>query len=206
MKRNPGALRLLAGMCMCAGAIAMSPARQGAGTIVDPRDGKTYKTVTIGTQTWMAENLAFKACNGGCWPYENKASNAAAYGYLYNWDAARKACPSAWHLPADAEWSKLVESLGGESAAGGKLKEAGAAHWATPNTGATNESGFSALPGGGRSYDGKFSTIGRDGAWWSSTEDDAMSAWYRGLYNRISDAKRFRSIKANGYAVRCVKD
>lgn len=183
-----------------------SPAAAAPGTFIDSRDGRSYKTATIGAQTWMAENLAYKACDGGCWPYENKDANAAIYGYLYSWEASKKLCPSLWHLPTDAEWSALVGALGGEGTAGGKLKEAGASHWANPNTGATNETGFSALPGGGRSYDGKFSTIGHDGSWWTSTEDDAISAWYRGLYDKTGEARRFRSIKSNGFSVRCVRE
>jgi uncharacterized protein (TIGR02145 family) len=185
---------------------AAGPAITGMRPFVDARDGKSYRTTTIGTQTWMAENLAFKPCADGCWPYENTPANAAAYGYLYSWEASRKACPPAWHLPTDAEWSTLVESLGGESAAGGKLKEAGVAHWASPNTGATNETGFAALPGGARSYDGKFATMARDGSWWTATEDDAIGAWYHGMYNRTGEVRRFRSLKLNGFSVRCVRD
>jgi uncharacterized protein (TIGR02145 family) len=108
--------------------IAMCSMAQVAGTFKDSRDGKTYKTVKIGTQTWMANNLAFKA-SSGCCAYDNNKSNAAIYGYLYSWETAKNVCPTGWHLPSMAEWTTLIDYEGGETA-GNKLKEAGSKHWA----------------------------------------------------------------------------
>ena len=123
-------------------------------------------------------------------------TNYSTYGVLYNWTAAMNGaasssadpsgvqgiCPTGWHLPSDAEWTTLTTYLGGLSVAGGKMKEAGISHWTSPNTGATNESGFTALPGGYRGDDGRFANIGILGYWWSSTEGSTLYAWYRSLY------------------------
>jgi uncharacterized protein (TIGR02145 family) len=147
--------------------IAMCSLAQVAGTFKDSRDGKTYKTVKIGTQTWMANNLAFKA-GSGCCAYDNNKNNVVLYGYLYNWETAKNVCPTGWHLPSDAEWITLIDYEGGEKTAGNKLKEAGIKHWGESNTGATNQSGFTALPGGGRQEDGQFTQINVDGNWWTS--------------------------------------
>jgi uncharacterized protein (TIGR02145 family) len=171
------------------------------GTFKDTRDGKTYKTVKIGTQTWMAENLAYKT-SGGCWAYNNNEKNIAIYGYLYDWETANKVCPSGWHLPGDAEWTTLTSFLGGDSIAGGKLKEKDTTHWKSPNTGATNETGFTALPGCSRFFLGTFSFIGLGyyGLWWSSTEIDME------IYNHNSHVGRSDEIKSSGLSVRCIKD
>ena len=121
--------------------------------------------------------------------------NYATYGVLYNWTAAmdgeassttnpsgiQGVCPAGWHLPSDAEWTELTDYLGGTSVAGGKLKETGTTHWTSPNTGATNETGFTALPGGYRGSNGSFGGIGSNGYWWSATENGAASAWYRSM-------------------------
>lgn len=147
--------------------IALCSLAQVSGTFKDSRDGKTYKTVKIGTQTWLASNLAFKA-GSGCYEYDNNKANATIFGYLYTWETAKKVCPTGWHLPSMAEWTTLVIFAGGEKTAGNKLKEAGSKHWANPNTGATNESGFTALPGGGRQEDGQFTRINVNGNWWTS--------------------------------------
>src|SRR5690554_4910948 len=121
--------------------------------------------------------------------------NYATYGVLYNWTAAmdgeassttnpsgiQGVCPAGWHVPSDAEWTELTDYLGGTSVAGGKLKETGTTHWKSPNTGATNETGFTALPGGYRHLYGAFSNIGYDGYWWSATERSATDAWHRAM-------------------------
>jgi uncharacterized protein (TIGR02145 family) len=147
-------------------------------------------------------------------------ANYTTYGVLYNWTAAMNgvassdsnpsgvqgACPEGWHLPSDAEWTTLSDYLGGISYAGGKLKEAGTAHWTGPNTGATNESGFTALPGGYRRNDGIFYFIGSNGYWWSSTDHNTSSAWYRNLCNSYGDVFRYTSTKDIGFSVRCVRD
>jgi uncharacterized protein (TIGR02145 family) len=149
-------------------------------------------------------------------------SNYSTYGVLYNWPAAMNGaassttnpsgvqgvCPAGWHLPSDAEWTELTDYLGGTSVAGGKLKETGTAHWNSPNTGATNETGFTALPGGTRSLNGYFFHIGSYGLWWSATEPSTNpnGAWYRGINYSLSDVGRSVSSKETGFSVGCVRD
>ena len=147
-------------------------------------------------------------------------ANYTTYGVLYNWTAAmdgeassttnpsgiQGVCPAGWHLPSDAEWTELTDYLGGTSVAGGKLKETGTTHWASPNAGATNETGFTALPGGYRNFDGNFLDVGYYGLWWSSTERDTNYAYYRFLnYNYVSLID-FSNAKEIGFSVRCVRD
>ncbi len=201
---------------------------EGAGwdaTYKDNRDDKTYPYVTIGTQVWMAENLAYlpsvvgpatgSTSTAHYYVYGYDGTNVTAakgttnynkYGVLYNWPAALTACPEGWHLPSDAEWTTLTTYLGGLSVAGGKMKEAGTTHWETPNTEATNESGFTALPGGYRLDDGTFSYIGGYGYWWSSTQYDTLFAWHRYLGYSDSDVLRCSSHKVLGFSVRCLRD
>jgi uncharacterized protein (TIGR02145 family) len=198
-------------------------------TVTD-KDGNVYQTVTIGTQTWMASNLRVTHYRNGesitnltvdaewagatfaAWcDYSNSADNGTKYGHLYNWYAAsdsRNIAPVGWHVPTDAEWTTLTTYLGGESVAGGKLKEAGTLNWATPNTGTTNETGFSALPGGDRDsfLGGTFSNLGRGGYWWSSTENGTTGALDRLMVCYDSNVTRLNSNKAYGYSVRCVRD
>ena len=198
-----------------------------SGTVSDI-DGNTYKTVTIGTQTWMAENLrvarykngteiplvtdetdwAALSTPGYCWYNNDEATYKANYGALYNWYTVSTSnlCPTGWHVPTDAEWTTLTTYLGGESVAGGKLKETGTTHWTSPNTGATNETGFTALPGGGRGEDGVFRYIGGACDLWSVTEFDASYAWYRRLVSSRNDAIRPNFYKKAGFRVRCLRD
>jgi uncharacterized protein (TIGR02145 family) len=172
-------------------------------TFTDSRDSKIYKTVKIGEQVWMAENLAYKPISGNYWAYDNKADNIVVYGYLYDWETAKKVCPTGWHLPSDAEWTQLTDNLGGASAAGGKLKAT--RHWNSPNTGATNETGFTALPGGSRSYS-TFSGIGSNGYWWSVTEDSFFGPWSRLVYHDSKGVGRLDNGKEMGFSVRCLMD
>jgi uncharacterized protein (TIGR02145 family) len=109
-------------------------------------------------------------------------------------------------LPTDVEWTTLTDYLGGEAVAGGKMKEAGTAHWSSPNTGADNSSGLTALPGGYRSYGGTFDNVGSSGYWWSATEYDAASAWSRSLSFSSTNAYRYYGSKYDGFSVRCVRD
>jgi len=193
-------------------------------------DGNIYKTITIGTQTWMAENLrTTKYRNGvaipnvtdstvwtslttGAWcNYNNDASNVQRkYGKLYNWYAAtdsRNIAPKGWHVPSDAEWSILTTYLGGEEVAGGKLKETGTFNWVSPNSGATNETGFSALPGGYcEGFDGTFGAVGMFGKWWCTTESGTGNPLYRFLTYGYNWANRYDSFKTSGFSVRCVRD
>ncbi len=168
------------------------------GTFTDRRDGKTYKTVKIGTQTWMAENVAYDT-NSGCWIHDLEK-----YGYLYNWETAMQVCPTGWHLPSDFEWQTLIDYLGGAELAGEKLKSSTGWKLHRGKNYGNNESGFSALPGSSVSYDGWFSLEG-DGGWWSSTED-GIGANSRCIdyYNRR--VKHMQYSKLTGFSVRCIKD
>lgn len=198
------------------------------GTMTD-QDGNVYKTVTIGTQTWMAENLRTTKYNDGtaipfvtassAWSnlrtdaycnYENtnNIDTIATFGRLYNWYAVNtgKLAPTGWHVPTDAEWTTLTNYLGDGSVAGGKLKETGTTHWASPNTGATNESGFTALPGGYRYFDGPFDNVGNYCYWWSATDENPDRAWNRFVgYNHVGVVGT-GSIKKSGISVRCLRD
>jgi len=204
-------------------------------------DNNNYPVVTIGTQTWMAENLKTTKYNDStviplvtdntAWDnlgYEDKAycyyrdssSYANTYGALYTWAAAingttgsdnnpsglQGVCPNGWHLPSDAEWKELTDYLGGSSVAGGKMKEVGTTHWDSPNTGATNESGFSALPGGSRGYNGGFSFLGPNAAFWSATEASSSCALSRHLSYYYSGVNWAGDGKGSGFSVRCVKN
>jgi uncharacterized protein (TIGR02145 family) len=194
-------------------------------TVTDP-DGNVYHTKTIGTQVWMVENLMTTKLNdntsiplvtdatawgdletpGYCFP-GNDVNNKATYGMLYNWYAVNtgKLCPTGWHVPTDAEWTTLTTYLGGESIAGGKLKEAGISHWLTPNTGATNESGFTALPGADRMFNGTFTTIGVGGYWWTSTQHSEGFSWYRYMYYLLAYVDRDYHGKEYGSSIRCIE-
>lgn len=191
-------------------------------------EGNVYKTVIIGTQTWMAENLKTTKFNDGTliplvliydeWQalstpgyswYENNATSKNSYGALYNWYTVNtgKLCPTGWHVPADAEWTTLTNYFGTEDIAGGKLKETGTTHWESPNEGATNEGGFTALPGGNRGFNGAFGDQGGFGYWWSSTWSNTTEAWYRYLGYPGSWVRRLGfGNKKSGYSVRCVMD
>lgn len=186
-------------------AIAINTLAQETGTYTDSRDKKTYKTVKIGTQTWMAENLAYKATSG-CYAYENNESNAKIYGYLYNWETAKKVCPSGWHLPSKDDLSALLTYLGGELIAGDKLKEAGTNHWQKPVSAATNETGFTAIPGGYRNEKGEFYVLGYNCWWWCSSGEDTERAYHVLIYSHTKDVTISYINKNNGFSVRCVKD
>jgi len=184
--------------------ITMSMAAQKTNTFTDSRDKKTYKTVVIGTQTWMAENLAYKA-ESGCYAYNDDQNNVVIYGYLYKWETAKNVCPSGWHLPNDAEWNTLIDFLGGGSAASGKLKESDTTHWTSSDKSVTNETGFTALPGGNLGSNGTYHSIRNNGGWWSSTENDVNSAWYRNISSKYN-VSRYSTYKTNGFSVRCISD
>jgi uncharacterized protein (TIGR02145 family) len=141
----------------------------------------------------------------------NNISTTASQSYalLYTWYAvtdSRNICPVGWHVPTDSEWNTLSTYLGGISVAGGKLKESGTTHWSSPNTGATNESGFAAFPGGFRLTNGSFSNIQNNGSYWSSTEFSAQSAYYWYMLFDHSDIARIYQNKSDGRSVRCVKN
>ncbi len=205
-----------------------------ADTTVTDIDGNVYKTVRIGDQLWMADNLRTTRYSNGdpiphvtdrvawvalttpayCWYGDSETTFGATYGALYNWYAAdsasndnRSICPAGWHIPTEAEWTTLTTYLGGIDVAGGKMKEAGTSHWLAPNTGATNGSKFSGLPGGYRGYtNGAYDNVGLFGHWWSSTSRDASQAWGEGLFALEAPANHSPSVKKNGFSIRCVKD
>jgi uncharacterized protein (TIGR02145 family) len=137
-------------------------------------------------------------------------SSSITYGFLYNWYtvSTNKLCPAGWHVPSDAEWTELADTLGGVDAAGGKLKEIGTKHWQDPNAGATDETGFTALPGGFRLSNGKYDRIGFSGVWWSSTESDfnILNAWCWIMTYDESFIERIPDSKRRGFSVRCIKD
>jgi uncharacterized protein (TIGR02145 family) len=188
-----------------------------SGTFIDARDGHTYKWVKIGTQIWMAENLAFKT-ETGSWAYGDNEANVTIYGRLYDWGTAMTACPTDWHLPSDAEWKQLEMALGMTQAQadliasfrgtdqGSQMKTSSG--WNNNGDG-TNSSGFSGLPGGYRStgpFGNFFDNVGYGGNWWSITETSATGAWAR--YLSCYDAGVYRSYyyKVGGFSVRCVRD
>jgi uncharacterized protein (TIGR02145 family) len=178
---------------------------QETGTLNDPRDGKTYKTIKTGSRTWMAENLAYKM-NKGCLEYSD-AKNNITFGYLYTWATAKSACPTGWHMPNNNEFTSLLNFLGGDSIAGGKLKEEGTIHWESPNAWATNMSGFTALPGG--YWDNSQQTtlgIGQNGIWWSATEFSPYNAFSMILGSGYDRAIIRKASKNFGFSLRCIKD
>ena len=210
---------------------ATTSACQG-NTLIDI-DGNKYATVSIGSQCWMAENLQVTRYRDGTaipldqsggvagngagqtWALQmgartvfgHSSVNLTSYGYLYNWPAVSNSkglCPTGWHVPTDAEWGTLVTSLGVN--AGGKLRATGTTFWTAPNTGATNESGFSALPGGIRSESGSFDGINQSANFWSSSEVSALGAWSYVIGLNNSLVSRNDHGKKSGVSVRCLKD
>ena len=190
-------------------------------------DGNRYNTVIIGNQVWMVQNLKTTKYRDGTsipnvtdptqWSnmstgaycdYDNRTSDSTTYGFLYNWYAvnnSRKIAPTGWHIATAAEWDALISFLGG-GLAGDKLKETGDVHWKSPNARSTNESGFTALPGGSRSSDGVFASIGYVGNWWSATEASTSTAWGTNLGRNGSSVSRESGAKACGFSVRCLRD
>ena len=195
-------------------------------------EGNTYKTIKIGDQIWMAENLAVTKYNDGtpiplvvsettwsglstdayCW-YNNIE---VKYGALYNWYAVNtgKLCPTGWHVATDEEWTALTDFLGGPVLSGGKLKETGDLHWANYNTESINSSGFTALPGGYRHYQANdyintnsyYGNATRYGYWWTSSSNSDKSSFGRNLNYGYSDINKISIDNRIGASVRCVKD
>jgi len=198
------------------------------GTLADI-DGNIYNMVTIGSQVWMVENLKVTKYNDGtiiqlvtdynewinlttgayCW-YDNILTNKNPYGALYNWYTVNtgKICPLGWHVPTINEWTALITFLGGPGVAGGKLKESGTEHWTSPNLGATNESGFTAIGSGYRSGNPSinFTLFGIGAYWWSSSESAEEMALGRSLWNGGAGSEQIFTEKYYGFSVRCIKD
>lgn len=195
--------------------------------LVDARNGKSYGTVSIGSQVWMAENLDVATFRNGdliqevasevewiktgippawCY-YANDQQNTGKYGRLYNSYAVndpRGLAPVGWHIPSDSEWTVLSTYLGGELIAGGKIKETKG--WSFPNTSASNSSGFSAIPSGLRHFEGHFKDFGDIATWWSSTKSSSDSYWIRSANFNSEALTRVGHYGKRGIAVRCVKD
>jgi uncharacterized protein (TIGR02145 family) len=177
----------------------------------DSRDEKTYKKVTIGSQTWMAENLNFAAKGSKC--YDNKPENCEKYGRLYDWNSALKACPSGWHLSSAEEWTVLENFAGGIGVAGEKLKaKSGWNEYEGKPGNGTDEFGFSALPSGDGSEcvegceDFYFERIGYGGSWWSAAENGSYSTYRRHINYSYSHVTVYDGEKSNLFSVRCIQD
>ena len=189
----------------------LSPSRESADStadsgmhMMDPRDGQIYKTVAIGSQTWMAENLNYEMANSIC--YDNFVSNCYKKGRLYAWKAALESCPVGWHLPTQSDWYVLFSALGGKVSAAIALKTS--KNWGGGSRGyktATNASGFSALIGGFEKSNGEFSSDGETFFWSSDYYNDSL-AYFMGLRSESDEAFLLGENKDNKYSVRCVKD
>ncbi|MCX6253676.1 MAG: fibrobacter succinogenes major paralogous domain-containing protein [Bacteroidia bacterium] len=197
------------------------------GTVNDI-ESNVYKVIQIGTQVWMVENLKTTKYNDGtiipnvtsatewaalttpgyCWYNNDDATYKNNYGALYNWYSAinGKLCPTGWHVPSDGEWSALITYLGGNSVAGGKLKETGTTHWISPNNGGDNSSGFTGLPGGYRGNNASFFCIGEWGIWWSTQEYSSTNGKDIEMRNVNVNVFQSWSYKYLGNSVRCIKD
>jgi uncharacterized protein (TIGR02145 family) len=195
-------------------------------------DCSSILTTTICNQTWMVKNLnvstyrngdpipqvtdptQWSSLTTGAWCYyNNDPANGDVYGKLYNWYAVtdpRGLAPLGWQVPSDEEWTILATCLGGQVVAGGKMKETGTVHWLSPNTGATNSSGFTALPGGFRFPGGDFILLGAGAEWWSSTEaseiENGITAWYRNIDYSGAYIGRTNGLKTQGFSVRCIRN
>jgi len=202
------------------------------GTVISDIEGNTYNTVQIGEQCWMKSNLkvskyrnrdniptglsnsAWQATTSGAYAiYNNDPVNDGLYGKLYNHYAvtdSRGLCPKGWHVPSDAEWTTLENQLGGSDVAGGALKSTATqptpGGWNPPNTGATNSSGFTALPGGLRNGGGDFNGMANHGCWWSSSVSSESNAWDYYLYFNNSAIYRYFTNRSVGFSVRCCRD
>lgn len=195
-------------------------------------DGNHYPVVYIGTQVWMARNLATTKYRNGddiphvttgstwnnlstgayCW-YSNNTAYGEVYGALYNWYATQPEtngnhalCPEGWRVPTDEDFTTLTNYLGGTVTAGGKLKETGFAHWQSPNTGATNEYGFTALPGGSRGWNANFLNVGTYGWLWTGSEQQGNFAWLRNMFHSAANMGRGTINKTHGLSIRCIQD
>jgi uncharacterized protein (TIGR02145 family) len=192
-------------------------------------DGNNYDFVKIGNQYWMADNLRVSRYKNGdsipiiesisdwssllagarCWYNNDSITYEHHYGNLYNWYAAtdpRGICPAGWHVPTDTEWTTLTNHLGGEPVAGAKLKSNGLEYWNTPNTSATDERDFSALPAGYRDNTGSFLGLRNDALFWSSSYYDSNDAWTRSPYISSAQMYRYNKSKKFGVSIRCLRD
>ena len=204
----------------------------GYGENIKDVNGNSYKTVYIGTQQWMGENLKVSKYNDGteipnvignsdwtilttgawCY-YNNDILNNEKYGNLYNWftispsfNGNKNVCPLGWHVPSDSEWNVLIDYLGGENIAGGKMKESGTDNWINPNIDASNISLYTAIPAGSRGLYGDFNGVGNNAVWWSSTESSNDNSIYFYLSNNNTLLYKDATNKKHGESIRCIKD
>jgi len=201
--------------------------REFSTSVVD-YEGNIYTPITIGTQTWLVENLKSAKLNDGtiiqnvtintqwsglqipgyCWYNNNETANKDIYGALYNWFAVGtgKLCPAGWHVPSVSEWLTLSNYLGGADIAAVKLKETGTSHWDAPS-GSTNESGFTARGGGMRTIYGVFSEILHSGYWWTNeTSPGGTGAFHRTIISISPRVSEGNYNKTTGLSVRCIRD
>lgn len=199
---------MLAVVAVCVSNATAQETDGSTGTLTDKRDGKTYKTVKIDGDVWMAQNLNFQTGNSWCSGDDN--SNCVKYGRLYNWNAAKTACPAGWFLPSLDAWKKLVKAVG-KDVAGRRLKAT--TGW-DKDGGGTDKYGFSALPGGVRTHDGKSGNIGKVGVWWTNTaveqrvyngKDQAYSVGIS--HDDVNMDEMVEEVdKTLGFSVRCLQD
>jgi len=191
-------------------------------------EGNSYKTVKIGTQIWMAENLKATLFNDGteiplvseasawsklitpgyCWYENNEPEHKDTYGALYNGYTVSTGdlCPAGWHVPEKEEWQEMIEFLTDSITGGGKLKEAGTTHWQSPNKGADNSTGFTAFGSGIRYFEGSFRSILSFTSFWAATETGSNNEWYLSLFYADATATMDHRSKKHGFSVRCIKD
>jgi uncharacterized protein (TIGR02145 family) len=191
-------------------------------------EGNVYRTIGIGSQIWMAENLRTLKLNNGtvipqvkddsdwhynktpayCWYNNDSVNYSKIYGALYNFYAVStdSLCPTGWHVPRNSEWTKLINFLGGAEKAGGKLKDYYTSYWSEPNFCFVNNYGFAALPGGMRQSGGKFIDITTRGYWWTSTSIDDLYAYAFIMFHEKAEILKIYGLKKEGYSVRCIKD
>jgi uncharacterized protein (TIGR02145 family) len=206
----------------------LSSRQVNGGTVTDI-EGYTYRTITIGAQVWMAENLRVTRYRDGtaistesgktkwsnlilgayCLPESESTAGIETFGLLYNFNAvndARGLSPEGWHVPTAEEWRTLIDYLGGVEQAGGRMRETSSGLWRTSIPGSTNESRFSAVPAGGRGRLGSATDVGYFATWWSSTSFDSTYAWHWGLYPDKNSIRSNPGHKSSGFSVRCIKD
>lgn len=185
---------------LLASAKSLDPRQIVRGSLIDPRDGRSYATVKIGRQTWMAENIAFETEQSWC--YQQDSTHCALLGRLYDWHAAKVACPDGWRLPTASQWKELERDVGGSQIAGFALKT----NQSWENNGAGQDTyHFNVLPAGSRVDDGRFGSIGYVGAFWLLTDSNSQYAFHE-LFEWQKSVSRFAEYKASGLSVRCVQE
>jgi len=179
------------------------PEVAGMSAFTDPRDDRSYRTVLMGSRTWMAENLNYRPREGNSWCYESDEALCQNFGRLYDWNTAMDACPDGWSLPNRKDWDDMIWETGEKESAGTKLKSR--AGWNNDGNG-TDEFGFSGLPGGTRLADGSFGNAYTGGNWWIAAEFGANNAYYRYMYSGYDYVIESNTNKRVGFSIRCVRD